>query len=255
MYPEISLVIPCYKEATVIDKNLRIIVQFLTPRFTRFEILIVADGSPDATVANVQAFQKKYPEIPITLLSFKKNRGKGAAVRAGILQSHYDPVLFLDADLTISIQELEKFMLALENTDIIIASRLLSGSHFEEPVPWYRILMARSFHVFQIFILGNFEFPDTQCGFKLFRRSTAMELFGQSTIDRFAFDAEILFLARRYNYKITTLPVIIQQDLRNTNVRIFFDSLNMIFALLKIRWNDLTGGYRIPVSRSHRPLL
>ena len=245
MYSEISIVIPCHKEAAVIRRTLLDIDAFLRPRFTRFEIIVVTDGSPDETIAIVEQTRKERPDIPISLFSFKENRGKGAAVRTGILKSVYDPILFLDADLTISIDELEAFIAALKNhVDIVIASRLLSGSHFEEPSPWHRILMARIFHLLQIFILGNFEFPDTQCGFKLFRRSAALNLFRKATIHRFAFDAEILFLARKNNYKITTLPVIIKRDPRNTNVRIIHDSLNMIFALFKIRLNQLLGRYR-----------
>ncbi|MBP6889209.1 MAG: glycosyltransferase [Candidatus Moranbacteria bacterium] len=245
MYSEISIIIPCYKEAAVIRETLLSIDTFLRPRFERFEILVVTDGSPDETISVVKETQKEHPAIPIILFSFKKNRGKGAAIRTGIMKSIYDPILFLDADLTISIHELEVFLFALKNNvDIVIASRLLSGSRFEEPSPWHRILMARVFHLLQIFILGNFEFPDTQCGFKLFRRSTALNLFRKSTVNRFAFDAEILFLARQNNYKITTLPVTIKIDQRNTNVRIIRDSLNMIFALFKIRLNQLSGRYR-----------
>ncbi len=245
MYSKISVVIPCYKEAAVIQDTLLTVHAFLKPRFERFEILVVTDGSPDETVSVVKDVQMNHPDIPIVLFSFKKNHGKGAAVRKGILKSTYDPILFLDADLTISIEELESFLSALKNNvDIVIASRLLSGSHFEEPSPWHRILMARIFHLLQSFILGNFEFPDTQCGFKLFRRSAALNLFRKATIRRFAFDAEILFLARQNNYKITTLPVIIKRDPRNTNVRIIHDSLNMIFALFKIRLNQLSGRYR-----------
>jgi dolichyl-phosphate beta-glucosyltransferase len=152
-------------------------------------------------------------------------------------------VLFIDADLTISIKELEPFIVALESADIAIASRLVSGSSFEEPIPWYRVLLARSFHILQILLLGNFEFPDTQCGFKLFRRKTALKLFQQITIKRFAFDAELLFLATRHRTKVVSLPVTIKKDARNTNVRPIYDSFNMLFALLKIRCNQLTGRY------------
>jgi dolichyl-phosphate beta-glucosyltransferase len=245
MYQEISVVIPCYQEGAVIKETLLLVEAFLKPRFERFEILVVTDGSPDNTVAVIKKLQTTRPDIPITLLSFKKNQGKGAAVQKGVLQSQYDPILFLDADLTIAIDTLEAFMAALkEHVDIVIASRLLSGSHFEEPAPWHRVLMARGFHLLQIFILGNFEFPDTQCGFKLFRRHAALPLFRQATIRRFAFDAEILFLARKSNYQIITLPVMIKRDPRNTNVRVIHDSLNMVFALFKIRLNQLLGRYR-----------
>ena len=242
-HPEISVVIPCYKESEVIRKNILTIFSFLHPRFERFEIIIVTDGSPDDTLAITEALRKERQDIPLRIFSFTKNHGKGMAVRTGIVKSIYDPVMFLDADLTIPIEELEKFLPALKNTDIVIASRLLTGSHFEEPSPWHRILMARVFHLLQILIIGNFEFSDTQCGFKLFRREVALDLFGRSLIHRFAFDAEILFLATKRNYKVTMLPVMIKNDPRNTNVRIIRDSINMIFALLKIRYNHISGRY------------
>lgn len=244
MHPEISVIIPCYKEAEVIRDNVLAVSEFLKARFTRFEIIVVTDGSPDGTAAIATKLKEERSDIPLKVFSFTQNRGKGAAVRAGVLKSSFDPVMFIDADLTIPIEELDTFFPALSNADIVIASRLLSGSQFEEPSPWYRVLMARVFHLLQILILGNFEFSDTQCGFKIFRRAAAFDLFGRSSIDRFAFDAEILFLATLRNYKVAVRPVAIKRDPRNTNVRIFRDSINMIFALLKIRWNQLTGHYR-----------
>lgn len=248
-YSEISVVIPCYKEEEVIEANILKVYQYLSKHFERFEIIVVTDGSPDHTKENVQRFGQAHPDIPFTLISFAKNQGKGAAVKKGVLSSQYDPVLFVDADLTIPIEELEQFVSALDSADIAIASRLVSGSSFEEPIPWYRTLLARGFHILQILLLGNFEFPDTQCGFKLFRRETALKLFRKVTIKRFAFDAELLFLATHQNVKVVSLPVTIKKDPRNTNVRPFSDSFNMLFALLKIRWNQITGRYRTPSAR------
>jgi dolichyl-phosphate beta-glucosyltransferase len=245
-YPEISVVVPCYKEAEVIETNIRLLDTYLKEHFERYEIIVVTDGSPDRTKENVEHFGQSHPEVPLVLIPFALNQGKGAAVKEGILASRYDPVLFIDADLTIPIEELEPFMVALDSADIAIASRLVSGSSFEEPAPWYRTLLARGFHLLQILLLGNFEFPDTQCGFKLFRRSVALTLFRKITIKRFAFDAELLFLATRHNSKVVSLPVTIKKDPRNTNVRPLHDAVNMLFALLKIRWNQITGRYDLP---------
>jgi len=242
-YLEISVVVPCYKEAEVIERNILLIYEYLRAHFERCEIIIVTDGSPDNTKENVERLGNASPEIPILLIPFVKNQGKGTAVKAGILASKYDPVLFVDADLTIPINELEKFIPALESADMAIASRLVSGSQFEEPTPWCRILLARGFHLLQIILLGNFEFSDTQCGFKLFRRNIAMKLFPKITIKRFAFDAELLFLAKKSNVKVTVLPVTILKDSRNTNVNTISDPINMFFALLKIRLNDWRRKY------------
>ena len=243
-HPEISVVVPCYKEAEVIEQNIFKLNDFLRERFERFEIIVVIDGSPDKTRENVERVGNAHPEIPLVLIPFKRNRGKGAAVKTGILHSKYELVLFIDADLTIPIEELDSFVQSLDSNDMVIASRLVSGSRFEEPIPWYRTIMARSFHLLQILILGNFEFSDTQCGFKLFRRDAALSLFQRITIERFAFDAELLFIAKKFNMKVTILPVTILKDPRNTNVRAFHDSVNMFFALLKIRWNEWSGRYQ-----------
>lgn len=243
-FSEISVVVPCYKEAGVIEANIQTLYEYLKTSFASFEIIIVTDGSPDDTRKNVERYGNAHPEVPLILIPFAKNQGKGAAVKAGVLASKYDPILFIDADLTIPIHELKKFMSAIVSADIAIASRLVSGSSFEEESPWYRVLMARGFHLLQVILLGNFEFSDTQCGFKLFRRETAMKLFKKITIKRFAFDAELLFLASKYNSKVAILPVHIKKDPRNTNVRPIRDAINMLFALLKIRLRYWAGLYR-----------
>src|SRR3989344_56810 len=104
-YLEISVVVPCYKEAEVIERNILLIYEYLRAHFERCEIIIVTDGSPDNTKENVERLGNASPEIPILLIPFVKNQGKGTAVKAGILASKYDPVLFVDADLTIPINE------------------------------------------------------------------------------------------------------------------------------------------------------
>lgn len=243
MHSEISVIIPCYKEADVIQNTLQTLSQYLSERFERFEIIVVIDGSPDKTQENVRHFGNTHPEVPLTIIPFVKNQGKGSAVKTGVLRSRYDPILFTDADLAVPIQELEKFLSALTTNDIVIASRLIPGSRFEEPVPLYRTVLARGFYILQIIVLGNLKFPDTQCGFKLFRRTIALPLFQHLTVKRFAFDAELLFLAQKAKAKIATLPVTIRKDSRNTNVKALRDPINMFSALLKIRFNDWRGKY------------
>ncbi len=243
---EISVVVPCYKESAIIEESISKLFSYLKEHFERFEIIVVTDGSPDDTAEKVQAFGKQHSDVPLKLISFKKNCGKGAAVKEGVLSSQYSLVLFIDADLTVPIEELEKFLPSMETCDIAIASRLASGSFFEEKAPLYRTVLARGFHLLQILFLGNFEYSDTQCGFKLFKKVTAQKLFERSQIKRFAFDAEILFLARKMNISVDVLPVTIKKDIRNTNVQTLRDPLNMFFALLKIRMNFWLGRYHLP---------
>ena len=242
-YPEISVVVPCYQESAVIESTLFSLSAYLTEHFEQFEIVIVTDGSPDDTREKVQQFGQTYPNIPLTLISFQKNRGKGAAVKEGVLSSRYNLILFIDADLTIPIQELEKFLPAIQSSDIAIASRLVPGSVFEEKATWYRTVLARGFHLLQILLLGNFEYSDTQCGFKLFKKDVARTLFERIRVKRYAFDAELLFLAKKMNFSVAILPVTIKKDARNTNVSTLRDPVNMFCALIKIRWNDLLSKY------------
>lgn len=243
MRPSITIIVPCYKEREVIAPNIIAIHAFVRERFETHEIIVVTDGSPDGTADEVERLKRRHPEIPLQHIAFPKNRGKGAAIRAGFLVAKYELVLMVDADLTISITELNNFLPAIEHADMAIASRLVPGTVFEEPTPFHRVLTARVFHLLQILILGNFEFSDTQCGFKLFRREQTLPLFRVLTIERFAFDAELLFLARRMNLRVAILPVRILKDARNTNVRIVRDSLNMLWSLLRIRWNESLGRY------------
>ncbi len=242
-YPEISVVVPCYKESTVIEETLDTLSRVLENSFERLEIIMVTDGSPDDTAEKIQRYGQSHPDLPLTLISFKQNQGKGAAVKEGVLAARYDPVLFIDADLTIPIEELEKFLPTLESADIAIASRLAAGSVFEESAPWYRVALARGFYVLQMLLLGNFEYSDTQCGFKLFKKEVAHRIFSKLTIKRFAFDAELLFLAKKMHFSVAVLPVTIKKDTRNTNVDTLRDPFNMFFALLKIRYNDWLGRY------------
>jgi glycosyltransferase involved in cell wall biosynthesis len=244
-YSEISVVVPCYRESSIIEQSIITLFTYLSRQFARFEIIAVTDGSPDNTAEIIQSLVKERPNIPLRHISFRKNHGKGAAIKQGVLSSRYDPILFIDADLTIPISEIDRFMTALETTDIAIASRLASGTQFEDRTPRYRALLARGFHLCQIAILGNFEYSDTQCGFKLFRRTIALTLFAQSRIKRFAFDAEILFLARKIKASIVALPVTVRKDFRKSNVRIFSDPINMFGALFTIRANDWLGTYHI----------
>jgi glycosyltransferase involved in cell wall biosynthesis len=248
MYSSLSVIIPCYQEREVIAASILAIHDFVRTRFQEHEIVVVTDGSPDGTPAEVERLKQERSDIPLQHIAFTTNRGKGAAVHAGFLAARFEFILMIDADLTISITELENFMPAIEHADIAIASRLAPGTVFDEPVPFHRVLTARVFHLLQILILGNFEFSDTQCGFKLFRRERLQPLFQALTIERFAFDAELLFLARRMNLRVAILPVRILKDARNTNVRIVWDSINMLGALIKIRWNEFLNYY----DRLHR---
>lgn len=242
-HSSLSVIIPCYNEASVIYETLKTIADFLYKQGILFEIIPVDDGSTDHTGAEIKRAQQDLPHITIKPIHNAINHGKGQAVKDGVLQSQYDVIVFIDADLTVSIKELEVFLPELAHHDIIIASRALVKTHFEESNPWYRMFLAKGFRFFQFIILGKTRIKDTQCGFKVFKKDVAKHIFAKVTIQRFAFDAEVLFLARKFKHSIRQLPVTIHKDTRQSHVNAILDPINMIFALLKIRINTLRGLY------------
>jgi len=241
-YKEISVVIPCFNEARTIYVNLERVYSYLAQNFERFEIITVNDGSTDATYSELKRFQEKYQSM---IIDRRENLGKGKTVKEGILASQYDPVMFMDADLAIPIQELEKFMEALgDGYDIVIASRFVQGVKVLKPVLWYRKIMENVFRHLRILILNTGRINDTQCGFKVFKRKCAIEIFSNTRINRFAFDSEVIYLAEKMHLRIKELPISLQNP-RLSHIRLIRDSANMFFDLIKINLNYYQGKYKI----------
>jgi glycosyltransferase involved in cell wall biosynthesis len=243
---KISVVIPCFNEGRTIYQNIQKINRYLEKNIAVYEIIAVNDGSRDDTLAELQKVQK---ELPLQIISHLQNEGKGKVVRDGILSSRYEIAMFLDADLAIPIEELEKFLVEIDRGyDLAIASRFVPGLKVLCPVLWYRKIMERVFRILRMIILNNWKVRDTQCGFKVFRAPVARKIFPMATVKRFAFDAEIIFIAKKFGYSIKELPVTLQNPERS-HVRLFCDPLNMFFSLFKIRWNDLTRRYKWKMNR------
>lgn len=238
---QISVVLPCFNEGKTIYQNVKKIHQYLLAKNIAFEIIAVNDGSADNTLSELERAQK---EIPLEIINNLSNEGKGKAVRDGILRCKHDIVMFLDADLAIPIEELEKFLFEIEKSnDLVIASRFVPGLKVLKPVLWYRKIMEKVFRLLRMVILNSWKIQDTQCGFKVFTSAAAKRIFAMSTVNRFAFDSEIIFIAKKFGYSIKELPITLQNP-TTSSVRIFFDPFNMFFSLLKIRWNDLTKKYK-----------
>jgi len=236
----ISVIIPCFNEGKTIRQNIQKIHVFLSNNFEVFEIIAVNDGSLDNTLSELEAIAK---ELPLKIINHEKNAGKGKAVRDGILASQYEIVMFLDADLAIPIESLLAFIAEIENGhDLAIASRFVPSLTILRPVLWYRKIMERIFRLLRMAILNNWNIKDTQCGFKVFKASTAKRIFAMATVNRFAFDSEIIFIAKKFGYFIKELPITLQNP-PQSSVRMFFDPLNMFFSLFEIRLNDLKGIY------------
>lgn len=238
---KISVIIPCYNGGKFIRQNAEKINDYLANNFLDYEIIIVNDGSFDNTREEILQAKKKLPKL--ILVDNKINSGKGHAVKSGILKSRYEIVMFLDADLAMPIEGLKDFIKAInEGFDIVIASRFVPGLKVTKPVLWYRQFMERIFRLLRMAITNNYSIQDTQCGFKVFSRETAMKIFPLMTIDRFAFDAEVIFIAVKMGYRIKELPIVLQNP-TESSIRIYRDSLNMLLDLIRIRKNYFSGKY------------
>ena len=241
---KVSVVIPCFNEGKTIFDNMKTVCEYMSRNFKDFEIIAVNDGSRDNTLSELRIVQQNNA---VKIINIEENQGKGNAVREGMLASRADrdAVMFLDADLAIPIEELEKFLDTMaEGFDIAIASRFVPGLRVLKPVLWYRKIMNNVFRFVQMGILNTREIRDTQCGFKVFRREAAEKVFRLATVKRFAFDSEILFIAKKLKYKIRELPITLQNS-RKSHVRIYWDPVDMMWALLKIRMNDLKKMYEL----------
>ena len=233
---EISVVIPAYNEETRIVDSLEKIIEYLSDRFDKFEILVVDDGSSDQTVKVVNDFS--HPGL--CCLRNLRNFGKGYSVRRGMLAAKYDPVLFSDADLSTPISETETLLSEIQNgKDVVIASRRLSKNQQVERSA-LRKLIGWGFALFvRIIILGGFK--DTQCGFKMFRSSATKVLFNLQRIDRWGFDVELLYIAKKKGMKIAEVPVPWYQS-EGTRLH-WFTPFTMLWEVLRIRYYSLFGKY------------
>ena len=236
----LSVIIPAYNEAQRIRETLIKTCRYLQEMRYRYEVIVVNDGSQDNTSDVIRELSKKMPVIK--LLENATNRGKGYAVCTGVRASQGQLVLFSDADLSTPIEELEKLKAALEEGyDIAIGSRGLAGSEIAVRQPWYRETMGKIFNrLVRLFAIRGIK--DTQCGFKLFRQTVAKQVFDLQRIERFAFDVELLFIARRRRWRIKEIPI---RWINSpcSRVKLGKDSLKMFFDLFKIRMNAMRGRY------------
>jgi glycosyltransferase involved in cell wall biosynthesis len=240
----VSVIIPCLNEGNTIYGNIKKINSYLSSNFDIYEIIAVNDGSQDNTVSEIKRFQSDFSSAPLHIIDNEINEGKGKVVTDGILKSSHSIVMFLDADLAIPIEELGKFVREIEGgCDLAIASRFVPGLKIMKPVLWYRKFMERVFRIMRMVIIDNYTIKDTQCGFKVFRREVAMDIFPLLKVRRFAFDAEIIHIATIRKYKVKELPITLQNPTASS-IRIIRDSWNMFLDLIRIRLNSSKGYYK-----------
>jgi len=238
--PTYSIVIPAYNEGQRITATLDKVLGYIGQQGWNAEVIVVDDGSQDDTPEIVRGYAEKHPAV--RLLQNPGNKGKGYSVRHGMLNAHGDLLLFSDADLSSPIYEAEKLFAALAGgAEVAIGSRWLRSELQTERQPFYRQLFGRVFNLHLRALLG-LKYKDTQCGFKAFSSHAAQVLFPRQKIERWGFDPELLFLARKFDLPVREIAVEWAHDDR-TKISYLKDGLRMGLETLKIRWNSLTGQY------------
>jgi dolichyl-phosphate beta-glucosyltransferase len=241
--PDLSIVIPAYNEASRIEPTIREIVSYCRERGRALELILVDDGSSDGTSAVGRRLAEEYGEL--RLIRLAANHGKGYAVRTGVVNSVGGRVLFVDADGSTPISELERLEAALAaGADLAVGSREKRAEGVTVQAKWYRRLIGRTFHRL-VEWLADVDVTDTQCGFKLFTAPAAHDLFSRMVINGFAFDVEVLVMAKRRGYRIQEVPVNWMHR-PGSKVRLTSDSLRMAADLFRIRGHWLRGEYDTP---------
>jgi len=236
--PFFSLIIPAHNEEHRLPDTLNQVAAYLKAQPYEFEVLVVENRSTDNTLAVAQAFAAQNPQVRVLQIT---QRGKGLAVKRGMLEARGEYRFMCDADLSMPITEIGKFIPpALTGYDIVIASREAPGSiRYNEPI--YRHLGGRGINLI-IRLLALPGLQDSQCGFKCFTARASDDLFRVQTLDGWSFDIELLFVARMRGYRLTEVPIhwYFQSESKVHAVR---DALRMLGDIFTIRRNARRGLY------------
>ena len=242
--PFLSLIIPAHNEETRLPETLRQVFDFAGRQSYSMEVVVVENGSTDKTFQIAQGFAEQHPQMR---LLHDARRGKGRAVRQGMLAAQGEYRFMCDVDLSMPIDEIERFLPpALDQYDVAIASREAPGA-VRIGEPYYRHFVGRIYNGL-IRILALPRLQDTQCGFKCFKAAVAEELFRRQVMEGWSFDVEILFIACLLGYKVVEIPIHWYYD-PHSKISVARDSFKMGIDLLTIRLNALRGVYTQPNAR------
>lgn len=233
-----SVIIPAYNEEQRLPASLEKVAAFVCAQSFQTEVIVVDDGSRDRTAEVAEEYARGYPFVSVIR---NKHRGKGCAVKTGMLAGNGEYLFLCDADLSMPIEQVLRF-LPPERSDygIAIGSReALGARRYGEP--GYRHFMGRVFNL-MVRWLAVPGFQDTQCGFKSFRRDVARDVFSVQTMDGFGFDVEVLFIARCRGYQIVEVPID-WYHVANSRVSPIRDTVKMFRDVLEVRWNGIRGRY------------
>lgn len=238
--PRLSIVVPAYNESRRLPPTLARIVEWSERSRTPIEVVVVDDGSTDGTA---DAARAALARVPHRVLSHDRNRGKGAGIRTGMLAATGEFVLFTDADLSTPIEEVERFLaLHAEGVPVVIGTRKSAGARVLRRQGWLRERMGRVYTSLSSLLICP-GVSDFTCGFKCFRADAVRAIFPLQREEGWAYDTEILHIARRLGFTVREVPVSWTND-PSTRVRLLRDALGSFAGLLRIRWRGLRGVYR-----------
>ena len=234
----LSVIIPAYNEAERIGKTLYAVSDYFRTALYKYEIIVVNDGSADATQEIVNELTVSIPYL--TQISYTQNRGKGWAVKQGMLKAKGKYRLFMDADNSTAIKYVEELLREAETSDVVIGSRRISGARITLSQPLYREFLGYVFRAL-VHAIVPLDVSDSQNGFKLFTAEAAEIIFRRQRISRWAFDVEILALAHLFGYTTCELPIVWANDKRSRVT--FLGMIHMFFEVVAIRINLWCGVY------------
>lgn len=246
--PDLSVIIPAYNEESRLPATLESVYQFLVGSGRSFELMVVDDGSHDRTADLVQSFSQNHANV--RLLSYQPNKGKGHAIRTGILAAKGDRLLINDADGSSPIAEVDKLDAGIASgADIAFGSRAKPDESRKVNALAYRKFVGNTFNmIVQSLLLPGFY--DTQCGFKMFKREVAHDIFSVSTINGYGFDVEVLYIGKLRGYKIIEVPIN-WSNVEGSKVNVLTDSPKMLLEVLKIAVCGWFGRYKSTQEHSH----
>ncbi len=237
---KLSVVIPAYNEENRIGVTLEATNAYLAKQGMDYEILVVIDGAKDNTAGVVQSLQSRIPAL--RMINNKENHGKGFVVKQGMLEAVGEIRLFMDADGSTAVDHITSFLPYFDKGfDVVVGSRRIKGANITVHQPWFRDFLGGVFR-FIVHTLVPVGVTDSQCGFKAFTADATVKVFPKQTIDRWAFDVEILALARKEGLKIEEAPVTWKND---TESQVKFSGMvNMLLEVLQVRMNLWGGKYK-----------
>ena len=240
--PYLSVIVPCYEEAENLPRTFPIFEKFVHSQKYSVELVFVNDGSPDKTgeILKKLASGKDF----VRIIDYKPNRGKGFAVRKGMLEASGEIRLFADTDNATPIEQVNKLLEKMDSAQVAIGSRYIEKGHLKVKQPFYRVIGSRFLNFFFRIMIG-LRIKDTQCGFKLFSAKAAEAVFSRQTFARFSFDVEIIAIAHSLGYKVKEVGVDWYAQGKGT-VHPLRDGLRFLRALRIVRWALWRGVYKEP---------